>query len=72
LGSSIKNLRETREIPLDKYPFRIEGMIYNDKMSFNTIEKGGPMVGIIIESKQIAETQKALFDLAWDGALKYK
>jgi len=29
-------------------------------------------VGIIIESKQIADSLGALFDLAWEGADKYK
>jgi hypothetical protein len=64
--------RETRFVPVDKFPFRIETMIYADKISFFTCEKAGPQVGIIIRSKQIAESQKSLFSLAWEGASKYK
>lgn len=64
-------LRETRSIPWDKFPFRIEGMIYNNKIAYAHYEKGGPLVGIIIESKQISDTQRALFNLAWEGAEKY-
>lgn len=63
--------RETRFVPLVRFPFRIEVMIYNDKISFFTCEKGGPQVGIIIKNKAIAETQKSLFNLAWEGAGKY-
>ena len=64
-------LRETRFVPLAKFPFRIEAMIYNDKISFFTCEKGGPQVGIIIESKAITQSQRSLFDLAWEAAEKY-
>ncbi|MDP3956441.1 MAG: helix-turn-helix domain-containing protein [bacterium] len=63
--------RETRFVPWDKFPFRIEAMIYNEKITFFTCEKGGPQVGIIIENKAISQTQRALFDLAWEGAERY-
>ena len=63
--------RVTRFVPLDKFPFRVEAMIYADKISFFTCEKNGPQVGIIIESKVITQTQRSIFALAWDGAAKY-
>lgn len=65
-------LRTTRSIPWNKFPFRIEGLIYNNKIAYAHYEKGGPLVGIIIESKQITDTQRALFNLAWEGAEKYQ
>lgn len=68
LGEQRNELREVRYVPGDRFPFRIEGMIYGNKIAFETIEIGGPLVGIIIESKQIADTLRALFDLAWRGA----
>ena len=63
-------LRETRFVP-EKYAFKIESMIYGDKICFFTCEKSGPAVGIIIENKQIAESQANLFELAWIGAGKF-
>lgn len=68
---SKETLREIRTVPRDKFSFRIEGMIYNDKIAFAHIEKGGPLMGIIIKSKRIADTQRSLFNLAWEGAEKY-
>ncbi len=65
-------MRKTRSVPWDKFPFRIEGLVQDNRIFFATYEKGGPLVGIIIESKQIADTQKALFNLAWEGAEKYQ
>lgn len=65
-------LRETRFVPEDRFPFKIDGMIYGDKICFTSVDRNGPLVGIIIESKQIAQTQKALFDLAWEGSEKYQ
>jgi sugar-specific transcriptional regulator TrmB len=61
-------LREVKKVSWKQFPFRIEAMIQGNKLYFATYEKGGPLVGIIIESRQIAETQSALFDLAWIGA----
>lgn len=71
LGEKRNEMRETKYVPKEKFPFRIEGMIYKDKVSFVTIEKGGPLVGIVIQSVQIADTLRALFNLAWEGADKY-
>lgn len=65
-------LRKTRYVPKDRFPFKIEGFIYGSKISFCTTEKGGPQVGIVIESKQIADNMRALFNLAWEGAEKYQ
>lgn len=72
LGEQRHELREIRYVPKEKFPFRIEGMVYGDKVTFVTIEKGSPLVGIVIESEQIVDTLRALFNLAWEGAKKYK
>ena len=65
-----EHLRIGKRVPL-KFTFKIEGMIQTNKVYFASYEKGGPQVGIIIESKPIADTLAALFDLAWEGADKY-
>lgn len=67
-----EHLRESRLVPADKFKFRIECMIQGNKVFFASYEKGGPQIGIIIESKQISDTLGALFDLAWEGAAQYK
>lgn len=67
-----EKLRETRFVPYEKFPLRIENMIYGDKICFLTVEAGGPLVAILIESKQIVQAQRALFELAWEGAAKYQ
>lgn len=68
MASGKEFLRESRFVPFNRFPFRIEANIYRDRISFFTCEKGGPQVGIIIENKMIAQTQRALFELAWIGA----
>lgn len=66
------NYRQTRFVPYEKFPLCIESLIYGNKVCFLTVESGGPLVAVTIESKQITQTQKALFDLAWEGAEKYQ
>lgn len=58
-------LREVYFIPKEKYPFRNEINIYDDKMSIISHEDN---IGIIIQNAAIAETQKSIFRLAFDYA----
>lgn len=67
VARNAEQLRETRLISAKKYPFRMEGMIQENVVYFASYEKGGPLVGLSIESAQLAETLAALFDLAWDN-----
>lgn len=67
-----EELREVKYVPWDKFHFKMEMMIYGDNVSFSTNEKGAPLVGIIIRSRQIAGTLAALFNLAWEGAERYQ
>lgn len=66
-----QHLRTGVKVPLAKAKFRIEGMIQGNRIYFASYEKGGPLIGIIIESKPIADTLATLFDLAWEGAERY-
>jgi sugar-specific transcriptional regulator TrmB len=61
---------ERRYIPSDKFPFATEVVIYGNKVAFGVCR--GKIIGVIVESKEINETLKAIFDLAWDGAEKYQ
>lgn len=54
-------------IPKDRFTFSNEINIYNDKVAiFSFPEK----IGVVIESKKIAETQRSIFELAWLGAMQ--
>ncbi|MEK7142609.1 MAG: hypothetical protein AAB785_00185 [Patescibacteria group bacterium] len=66
-----EHLRETRVIPQAQFPFLIEGMIQGERVYFASYAKGGPLVGITIQSRQIAESLTTLFELAWLGAEKF-
>lgn len=60
-----EELREFRFIPEARYPFTNEINIYNDKIAILSFPE---KVGLIIQSKKIADTQRAIFELAWIGA----
>ncbi|MFH1749845.1 MAG: helix-turn-helix domain-containing protein [bacterium] len=60
--------RESKLVPVDKFNFSPEINIYNDKVAIMSLAEE---FGIIIESKEIAEAQKRIFDLAWETAKKY-
>lgn len=47
----------------DKFPFSTEVVIYNDKVAFLSFKD--EIIGVIIESKQIADTMRSIFELSW-------
>ncbi|MDP2691336.1 MAG: helix-turn-helix domain-containing protein [bacterium] len=57
--------REVRIIPREKFPFKNEINIYNDSVSIIAHRE---LVGVIIQSKDIAETQRSIFKLGWEYA----
>jgi len=50
------------------YPFAQEVNIYGDKIAFINYKKGEALIGIVVHHPLIAQTMKAIFDLAWKGA----
>ncbi len=58
-------MRELCLVPQDRFPFTNEINIYNNKVAIYSFRE---QVGVIIESQDIAATQKAIFELAWQGA----
>lgn len=62
-------LKQTRLVPKDKFPFTIEMNIYGNKIAFMSFKE---TLGIIIESNEIANNMKLLFELAWKGAKQEK
>jgi sugar-specific transcriptional regulator TrmB len=66
---SEKELRETRLVSAKAFPFAHEMDIYGDKVAFIDFREGKTLIGIIIHHPAIAQTMKALWSLAWGGAL---
>ena len=60
-------LRETRLIP-PEFDFHLDILIYNNKVTITSLQA---KFGILIESKEMAEAQRRIFDLIWDGAKAY-
>lgn len=58
--------REIRLISKDKYNFTNEINIYDNKVSI--ISTKDELIGMIIESVEIANTQRALFEMIWSFA----
>lgn len=63
-----KELRETRLIPEQSFPSTIEKDIVGDKVAFFSIHNGN-LLATIIDNKPIADTERAIFELAWEKAL---
>jgi HTH-type transcriptional regulator, sugar sensing transcriptional regulator len=64
-----EEMRESLVVPKDKFYFTTETNIYNDKIiTVSWREK----FAVLIESKEIADTQKKVFELAWLGAKDFQ
>jgi len=62
-----KNLAEVRIMPKTvKLKFESEISIYDDKIAIMSLKKDR-LHGVIIESPEIAATERAIFELAWRG-----
>jgi len=57
------------KIPFDKFPINCDIAIYGDKIRIASLDKR--LVGIIIEDKNIADTMRSIFRLAFEAAEKY-
>lgn len=52
------------------FPFASEINIYDDKISYVTFSDSGNHVGLIIENMEIVKTQRSIFDMTWNYAIK--
>lgn len=66
LDSNKEQLRTARVLDVKKFPMENEINIYADKVIIGTYTP--EPFAIMIESKQIADTQRVIFELAWEGA----
>ncbi len=58
-------LREVHLIPQKKFPFKNEINIYDDKVAIISHED---KIGVIIQNKNIADTQRSIFELGFEYA----
>jgi len=63
-----KQLRETRLVPLEKFPINIEKDIVGNKVAFFSMTEDKKLIVTLIENKAIADTERAIFELAWKEA----
>lgn len=61
---------EGRRVPKEKFPFSGEVSTYGDRVAL--LSYRGKLVGVLIESKELAQTVRAIFELAWEAAANYK
>ncbi|MFA7253742.1 MAG: helix-turn-helix domain-containing protein [Patescibacteria group bacterium] len=61
-------LRETRVVKKSLFTCKLEIQIYGNKVSFCNYNKDDVLVAVIIDNKNIAESMRGLFELAWRGA----
>ena len=67
-SSDKKGQKEVRKLP-KKFNFSTNLVIYGDKMATHTLDQNN-LKGIIISDKDVVDTQRALFDLAWSNSTK--
>ena len=65
INSEPNKLREMKFVSKPKFPFDADITIYKDKIAI--VPYKGDMIGMIIESKEISETFKAIFYLIWSS-----
>lgn len=64
-----EEMRESLVVPRDKFYFTTETNIYNNKV---IIVSWKEKFAVLIESKEIADAQKKVFELAWLGAKHFR
>lgn len=65
-----KALRTTVVVPGDKFPFKHELNIYGSKVAYINYAEGDKLIGVVINHQRMADSMRAWFDLAWQGASK--
>lgn len=66
-----KELRQTKLIPANQYPFGVEIDMFDQKIAIMSFTKT-EMIGVLIESPELYKTMKSIFDLCWNLLPPYK
>lgn len=61
-----EELRELIILPETMFPYKNDITIYGNKMAIESLSH--ELIGVVIESQDIVNDQKAIFELAWAGA----
>lgn len=61
---------ERRKIPDDKFPLSCDIAIYGDYVRIASL--GKRLIGIVINDKEIADSIRSIFELAWEASEKYQ
>ena len=69
LSNDKEEMRQSLTVPRDKFYFTTETNIYNDKV---LIVSWKEKFAVLVESKEIADAQKKVFELAWLGAKHFQ
>ena len=64
-GEDRKKIREIRLVPAKDFDFTNEINVYDHKVAICSLASQPQMFGVIIESKEVAETQRQIFEMAW-------
>ncbi|MBI3332108.1 hypothetical protein HYZ99_04080 [Candidatus Peregrinibacteria bacterium] len=64
-GQDKERLREIRLVSATDFDFRNEINVYDHKVAIVSFGDGKDMFGVIMESKEVAETQRQIFEMAW-------
>lgn len=64
-GENKSRLREILLVPAKDFDFTNEINIYDSKVAICSFGEDREMFGVIIESKEVAETQRQIFEMAW-------
>ncbi len=64
-GEDREKLREIRLVPEKDFDFRNEINVYDDNVAICSFGSSKDMFAVIIESKEVAETQRQIFEMAW-------
>jgi len=68
IRKNAEELRKVLIVPNDKFHFSVETNIYNNKV---LIVSWKEKFVVMIESKEIVDAQRKIFELAWIGAMKF-
>jgi len=63
-------LTERRFMPTDKLSLDTDIIVYDNNVAMMALK--GKLMGVIIESEEIAKSMRSLFNLVWEAAKKYQ
>ncbi|MFA5413000.1 MAG: helix-turn-helix domain-containing protein [Patescibacteria group bacterium] len=69
-GTLVDKTATRCKIPTSKFPLFCDIIMYGNNVAITSLK--GRLFGIIVESKEFADTMRSIFELSWEAAEKYK